>query len=314
MNANQTAYKHNIVGVDFGIVERPKSELTIDQDIKHIKVTLTDGTVLFDTETGVSNLQWINKGNINKYDKEELINVIMDEEIMSGATIEITYNLTVRNNSENDIDTTTRAKTILNYVANNLNFEEADNMLNGKPLWKVVTKDSVQNAKNSSFVNNTNGSNNLKLIDLSTQTTILQATEDNPLANTNLKPGEQVTSTLTLKKVLSSESSSDDLSYSNMTEIVEIDNTVGRYDHGAVPGNQDIELQPQEHDTSGASKYVSYDTDGNIDPENPPDGQVIITPPTGSKMIYYVLGFTVTLVLAIGIFLIKKFVVDKRKK
>ena len=315
MNANQDAYKHNIVGVDFGIVERPKSELTIDQDVANIKVTAADGvTVLFDTQTGVNNLQWINKGDINKYDKEELINVIMDEEIMSGAKIEITYNLTIRNNSENDIDTTTRAKTILNYVANNLNYEEADNMLNGKPLWKVVTKDSVQNAKNSSFVNNTNGSNNLKLIDLSTQTTILQATEDNPLANTNLKPGEQVTSTLTLKKVLSSESSSDDLSYTNMTEIVEIDNTVGRYDHGAVPGNQDIELQPQEHDTSGASKYVSYNNDGNIDPDHPQDGQVIITPPTGSQYIYYVIGITSTLILAIGIFLIKKFVVDKRKK
>lgn len=314
MNSNQNAYKHNIVGVDFGIVERPKSELTIDQDVANIKVTTADGEVLFDTQTGVSNLQWINKGDINKYDKEELINVIMDEEIMSGATIEITYNLTIRNNSENDIDTTTRAKTILNYVANNLNYEEADNMLDGKPLWKVVTKDSVQNAKNSSFVNNTDGTNNLKLIDLSTQTTILQATEDNPLSKTNLKPGEQVTSTLKLKKVLSAESSSDDLSYSNMTEIVEIDNTVGRYDHGAVPGNQDIELQPQEHDTSGASKYVTYNDAGNVDPDNPPDGQVIITPPTGSQYIYYVIGITSTVLLAIGIFLIKKFVVDKRKK
>ena len=45
--------QHKITGVDFGIVERPKQELVIDQDVKHIKVTLADGRVLFDTFTNV---------------------------------------------------------------------------------------------------------------------------------------------------------------------------------------------------------------------------------------------------------------------
>lgn len=292
---------HKIMGVDFGIVERPKSELTIDQDVKHIKVTLADGRVLFDTETGTDNLQWIAKGDINKYDKNELVNVIMDEELINGATIEITYNITVRNNSEVGTETT-RAKTILNYVANNLNYDQADN----GNLWKVVSKDSVQNDKNSTLVNNT-------IVDLSTQSVILQATEENPLANTNLKPGQQVTTELKLKKVLSTESSTDDLTYTNMSEIVEIDNTIGRYDHQATPGNQKLELQPREHDTSGASKYTSFDSTNQPDTKYPPDGVIIVTPPTGSNYIYYVIGITGALILAVGIFLIKKFVIDKRK-
>lgn len=296
---------HKIMGVDFGIVERPKSELTIDQDVKHIKVTLADGSVIFDTETGTDNLQWIAKGDINKYDKNELINVIMDEEIINGATLEITYNLTVTNNSEQNTGTT-KAKTILNYVANNMNFDVEDNKdTAGNALWKVVSKDSVQNGKNSTFVNNT--------VDLSTQSVILQATEENPLASTNLEPGQQVTSTLKLKKVLGAESSTDDLTYTNMSEIVEIDNTVGRYDHGATPGNQKLELQPREHDTSGASKYTSFDNLGQPDPDYPPDGVIIVTPPTGSNYIYYVIGITGALILAVGIFLIKKFVIDKKK-
>lgn len=293
-------YEHKIAGIDFGIVERPKQELTIDQDIKNIKVTLADGNLLFDTETGTDNLQWINKGDINKYDKNELINIIMDEEIINGATLEITYNLTVTNNSEKGIGTA-RAKNILNYVANNLNYDQADN----ENLWKVVSREEVQNDKNSSFVNNT-------AVDLSTQSVILQATENNPLTKA-LEPGEKVSTILKLKKVLSSESSQDDLTYTNMTEIVEIDNTVGRYDHNATPGNQKLEEQPREHDTSGASKYVTFDNEGQPNTNYPPDGTIVVTPPTGSNYIYYGIGIIGTLMLIVGIFLIKKFVINKNK-
>lgn len=298
--------QNKITGVDFGIVERPKQELTLDQDVKHIKVTLTDGQVLFDTETGTDNLQWINKGDIKKYDKNELINIIMDEELINGATLEITYNLTVTNNSETDVNTTTRAKTIINYVANNLNYDEKENLLNGAPLWKVVTKDEIQNDKSGTFINN-------KIVDLSTQSTILQTTDENPLAKTNLKPGEQITTELKLKKVLATESSQDDLTYTNMAEIVEIDNTVGRYDHEATPGNQKLEEQPMEHDAAGASKNTLFDNGGQPDGDNPPDGKIIVTPPTGSKYIYYVIGITSSIILIAGIFLIKKFVIDKKK-
>lgn len=297
-----TSHEHKITGVDFGIVERPKSELTIDQDVANIKVTTADGNVLFDTETETNNLQWINNGDINKYDKNELINVIMDEELINGAKLEVTYYLTVRNNSEKDVDTVTRAKNIINYVANNLNFDENENLIDGKPLWKVVSKDSIQTDKNSSFINNT-------IIDLSTQSVILEASEDNPLTNTNLKPGEQVTSTLKLTKILATESSNDDLTYTNLTEIVEIDNTVGRYDHEATPGNQELDMQPQEHDASGASKDVISTTD----PDHPQDGTIIVTPPTGSNYIYYVIGISASIILVAGIFLIKKFVINKKK-
>lgn len=308
-NQESDKYTYKITGIDFGVAQRPRSELIIDQDVAHIKVTASDGSILFDTSTGVNNLQWVAKGDVTKYDKKELVNIILDDELLSGSKLEIRYNLTVTNNSEKDSDATTRAKTILNYVANNLNFEVEDNKdANGKALWEVVKKEDVQNEKHSTFVNNSNGKNNLKLIDLSTQTTILKTTNVNPLASTNLKPGESVTTTLVLKKTLSAESQSDDLSYSNMSEIVEIDNTQGRYDHGAVPGNQSLEVNPREHDTSGASRYADADKITYTD-----DGIIVVTPPTGSTMIYYGIGILATVILAAGIFLIKKFVIDKNK-
>lgn len=315
-------YAHAIKGVDFGVVERAKSELTIDQDIKNIKVTLADGSVLIDTQNGlnnVDNLQWI-EGNkwiqdikgkaltealnewkhLDVYDKQEMVNIIIDDELLNGAQVEITYKLTVTNSGEKDekgVDATTRAKGIINYVANNLTFDMADN--NG--LWTVVNKNDIQNTSRKTLVNNS-------VVDLSTQSVILKATDSNPLTKA-LKPGEQRSAELVLKKVLSAENASDDLRYTNMTEIVEIDNELGRYDHGAIPGNQRLDTNPKEHDTSGASKEVP-----NFELEAF-DGIIVITPPTGSNYtiyIYAIVGTVVAVILAGGIFLIKKFVLGKK--
>lgn len=306
------SYDYNIQNVDFGITERPRSELVLDQDIARIKVTAADGTVLFDADGTTNNLQWIDpqeikdKGNkvyyygtkidgenkFSKYDKNELVNIIMDEELINGAKLEITYRITVTNNSEADGNAKTGAKTIINYVSNNLNFDKENNS-----NWEVVTVGDIQTSGTDAYINDT--------VDLSTQSVILKTTTDNPLTKA-LEPGHSTTADLVLTKVLSTESSADDLTYTNLAEIVEIDNTVGRYDHGAVPGNQKLDANPAEHDAVGASK-------NDIQKEDPPDGTVIITPPTGSTYIYYVIGITSAVILAVGIYLIKKFAIDKNK-
>lgn len=325
-NKTKDYYKHEISNIDFGIAERPRSELIIDQDVKHIKVTAADGTVLFNAEAGEtnnnSNLQWIKGkdyteekfaqrwiqmvwGN-KKLTKEEKINIIMDDELISNSTLEITYNITVTNTGEKDGDATTRAKNIINYVANNLTFDNTDatNIKN----WEIAKVDEIQKDDNTTLINSRNKGDYDKGIDLSTQTTILKATENNPLTKTSLKPGDSANTTLKLSKVINAASASDDLKYTNMTEIVEIENTVGRYDHGAIPGNQDLKKNPTEHDTSGASSEAAINDEGFT----PPDGEVVITPPTGSTMIYYAIGITATVILAAGIYLIKKFVIGNK--
>lgn len=333
-NLNQTKpqgdkdyYEYKIVGVDFGVVERPRAQLTIDQDIKHVKVLASDGTTLLELNNNNgkvevvvdngNNYQWLKTGKFGEYDQDELINIILDDELLSGAKLEVTYNITVTNNSEIDnasnhtTDNRARAVNIINYVANNLNFDLADN--NG--LWEVVKKEDIQTSSHATWINNENRNSSTKLVDLTTQTTVLKATNENPLTK-ELKPGESTESTLTLKKTLSAESSSDDLSYANLTEIVEIDNVVGRYDHGAIPGNQSLEEQPREHDTSGASRYDEIDQDSGTDKVKeryPQDGKIIVTPPTGSTQIYYILGTVAAVILLVGVALIKKFVIDKRK-
>lgn len=132
--------EYKIKGVDFGIVERPKTKLKIDQDIKSIKVILSDGTEYINTEKNLQNVQWI-KDQIT--DKNEKINITMDEELTHGATIEIIYNITVKNMSELDTGKI-KASNIINYVSNNLEFDISDNLKDGKPLWEIVKVNDIQ--------------------------------------------------------------------------------------------------------------------------------------------------------------------------
>ena len=199
-NLNQTKpqgdkdyYEYKIVGVDFGVVERPRAQLTIDQDIKHVKVLASDGTTLLELNNNNgkvevvvdngNNYQWLKTGKFGEYDQDELINIILDDELLSGAKLEVTYNITVTNNSEVDTSSNhqtnnaTKAVNIINYVANNLNFDLADN--NGK--WEVVKKEDIQTSSHATWINNDNRDSKTKLVDLSTQTTVLKATKENSL-------------------------------------------------------------------------------------------------------------------------------------
>lgn len=290
--------EYNIKHVDFGIMKRPKQELVIDQDVKHVKLTLENGTVLIDSdkEDGHEHIMWLPEDETKK---DQKIIVTLDEELITGAKIEILYEITIKNNSEKGSGRT-QAKGIINYVANNLSYNEDDNILNDKKMWEVVSKDTIQkDIAQETLIN--------KNVNLDSQLVILKATKFNPLTKW-LEPNETTTVQLKLTKILSAESVLDDLTYTNMTEIVEIDNEYGLYDYGAVPGNQDLSKQPFEHDTSGASRGKS----GEIDTKNKQDGTVTVTPPTGSNYIYYTLAISTLLTFALGILAIKKFILKTK--
>lgn len=296
--------EYKIKGIDFGIVERPKTKLELDQDIESIKITLSDGTEYINTEKDLEHVQWLKE---DAQGKNEKINITMDEEIMNGATIEIVYKITLKNRSELETQKT-KAKTIINYVSNNLNYNEQDNLTeDGKPLWEIVKVEDIQKDGEETLIN--------KEIDLTTQSIILKASLNNPLITKELYPKEgkdEVISTLKLRKIITPDNSLNNLLYTNMTEIVEIENELGRKNPNAVPGNQALNEQPKEHDTSGASQDTTFDKIGQPDSDNPQDGTVTIIPPTGSMYIYYILGITSSIILALGIVLIKKIVIDKK--
>ncbi len=100
--------------------------------------------------------------------------------------------------------------------------------------------------------------------------------------------------TITLSKVLTP---TEDLDFSNSVEIVEITNSSGRVDHRAIPGNYNPEDKTPDEPDSSETSIVN------------------ITDPTGENKSYTWAIITVVAagILAGGIVLIKKYVIDPRK-
>ena len=313
---------YKLENLNIGLVERPKAQLEIDKSITNIKVTLANNTVLFDVNKKGDNVVWkyhteynlADKKKNNKYEEyygqngknrysyrdevnklvknadKGLVQLTMDEELMHGATIEVTYQIKVTNDGEVDYDgkefyykgkqsgnvVTTNANQVVDYVANNLQFNSSDSRNNG---WSVISKDDLigQNLVNAKLTDNVSKFN-----------TIIQTSG----LSKDLKPGDVSEKTLVLSQLITAENKSDDLTYRNITEIVKTTNTVGRRMAYSVVGNQNPTVDAQEVDASVAEK-------------------VIILPPFGSSPIYYILGITIGLILIGGITLIIRKVLRK---
>ena len=277
-----------IKGVNLGLVERPKAQLELNKTVSNVKVTLADGSILFDASQGVNvdNVAWQQNTNKNR----GLIQLSMDQEIMHGASIQITYKLTVKNVGEVDYEgkefyytgknhgntVTTTPNTVVDYVSNNLQFNGKNN-----PGWEVVKLDKLYKEENSPD----------NYIDQAVKT---KAQKINTIVKTNalntaLEPGKSVDTTLVLTQVITPENKNDNLTYSNIAEIVEVSNTVGRKMAFSIVGNQDPTANtPSEIDASIAER-------------------IVILPPFGDgNIVYYILGAVVGIILIGGITLIIK--------
>lgn len=277
--------EYKVEGIDFGLKKRPTIDIVIKKEVSKVTVTSSSGETLVSSdmtqgpEGKSNNVLWV---------KDSLVKVELEDALINGANLQIEYKVTLKNESEEGA-APTKVTGIIDYVDNNLRFEEENNT-----GWEVVTDKELQkDNEEESLVNND--------IDLSKRQVILKASTDNPLLDKELEVGETLEefATLTLTKTITtSNSAEDDLSYDNIIEIVETWNAQGRKT-GGTPGD----LLP--------------DPDPDNPPHDPEPGEdtsetVTISNPTGQTQIYYVLGITIGVILIIGIVCIKKFVLRKK--
>ena len=292
---------YNIRDIDFGIEKRPEAKITLNKEIEGIKVTLADGSTLVDTEAGIKkNVQVTNnKGNI-----QGKIHIYMDEEVMQGATIQIKYKIIVTNNSEVDYTgatsssvgttyytgkvsssdqiVTTSIDAVADYVDNSLVYRADDNNGRGWQSMEQTRFGSIEQMENNGYLDK-----DVKL----TEKNIHQILINESASSSKLKPGESKTLELVLSKTISSSDEDDDLSYDNIAEILQYTNTVGR--RSDIPGDQDPTKAPIEADADWTET-------------------VVITPPTGeNRAHYFVLTGVILVIIAGGVFVIKKKVLDK---
>ena len=111
--------------IDLGLEERPIAQLVMNKEVANVRITLQNGTILFDTNRPVTNMSFAEhaghditynpedpNGNAyrlvsvavanNNTRQPELITTYMDEELMYGARIEVDYVFTVTNVGEVD--------------------------------------------------------------------------------------------------------------------------------------------------------------------------------------------------------------------
>ena len=355
--------KYTLNNIDFGLTERPKAQLEIDKSVANVKVTLANGSILFDINEAANNALWqdhkeysideekktssennsnVNKGGKEYYNADEdiigmyeeyygendkhrysfrtvrngvndivantdkgLIQLTMDEELMHGATIQITYTVKITNVGEVDyVDdstkdfyyrgdktgttiSTTTANQVVDYVQNNLQFNEnneANGGSNKKDGWKLITVDNLTN----------DGLVNSKLSEQLKQFNTITQTES--FGSDNLQPGQETSRTIILSQLITPENTDDDLTYGNMVEIVKTSNTVGRRMAYSVVGNQN----PSLADASEVDSNVAE--------------RIVILPPFGEVRIYYILGVVVAAMLIGGIILIRRKVLKGNSK
>lgn len=326
LNGNDINGHYTLNNIDFGITERPKAQLEINKSIDNVKVTLANSSVLFDVKGTANNVIWkkhdeyellkhIKSGKYEEYygkngkdrysyrdeikklvarNDNGLIQLTIDEELMHGATIQITYKLKVTNVGEVDYEgqnfyylgnangatkVTTTANQVVDYVANNLQFNSNNTENSG---WNIIKADDL--TENNNLVNG-NLQEQVKQFNNIIQTEGL---------NKKLIPGESTEKTLILTQLITNENTSDDLTYNNIVEVVKTSNTVGRRMAYSIVGNQNPTNAPEEVDSSMAER-------------------VIILPPFGnSAIIYAALGIGITAILAGGIIFIRRKVLKNK--
>ncbi len=223
------------------------------------------------------------------------------DKVVSGFTV--TKDYTVSKNNRATIETTTRAETVADFVSTNLTF--AKQSYTGAVInenWDLVTKSKEDFEKIYYKQYDDDKPYAPKVVDAKEEdqallqremdpsevydcNTIVISSSKNPLVTTDLKPGESVSEDIVLSKVISVNDNSDDKkSYMNRAKIIDINNKVSRI--------QDMAATGLIHKTE----------------------RVIVSDPTGIGNAYLgiVLTLVVTVIIGVGIFLIKKFVLNRK--
>lgn len=343
------SYLYNIHNVDFGIVERARQRVEIKKRISHLRVILANGEVISDVEvaedgtmtgesrhvTFMNTIEEIGSDKLNptrRPTRYELgfIKVELDNEILQGSKLELTYRFKFYNHSEVDINNEDYYKfgttaplysgdyqimkngrntgrkvdtgqvikispsVIVDYLDKDWGYEQSEN---DAYAWKAITKEELQTLKDQ--VGRTIPLKDAVFGDSSDiNNRVILYTEY--LANSAVLPAESRTVDLNVSKQLTTD---DDISLNNETEILEID----KWNHST----------PTENDNPPGIKGGEIPTmPGDKVPGEPPKESdeaeaptVIVTPSTGHNYGYsteIVLGITCFIVLGVGVVLIKK--------
>lgn len=306
-NHVQKEEKHqNILkNIDFGIVKRAQQVLKLDKNIRNVKVTLDDGSILVSAtldENGklveeTKHITYIEKSAVNGQVKIEI-----DSEIIQSAKLEVEYGFQATNISEieyltkdfyyygegygevTDKMVTLNTMGIIDYLDGNL---ITDMEINSD--WQVISGINPKNQliTDGLLENTQNMKNHLTNTERILQTdklagTMLKPIEEQNIANINLKAYRLL-------------ANNEESYFENEAEIIKVGRNGGSI-ITTIPGN----YIPANSDTS--------------EEDNATSESVVILPPPGlttDKIAWILLTVSCLGILTSGIILIKKYVLKK---
>ena len=294
--------------IDLGIIERPHSDVFVEKKVTSFKLkSAGDGQTIFDATQSVPNLTW----KENTRNNRGLVQATVDNNLLHGATMEVTFSIKVINTGETDYNDETYYNTgvitdaskivtykpavVADYISNNLVFD-----INSNTGWQEITDKTQLTSGNDPYIKaiDENAFNGLQKVVVSTA--------DNPIIQSDPivpekakdkagKSSETQAATVYVTKVLASdENTTEDSQYENAAEVIESITTNGRRTYNAqivsIPGN----YNPDEPDL-GLSEHIT------------------VVPPFGAADVikYVVIGIVAIAVLGLGILVIKRKVLRK---
>ena len=267
---NEVKIKANVVGkthadqVNLSLVLRPEAELKTTEEITGVKVTLNDGEVIIDTAKGVTK-------NVQGLDKEDTpILIQMDEELMQGAEVQITYKIKVENIGEIDrlsnyfreyadkekYESTieTYPEVIYDYVNSNIIYRE--DYQEDKSIWKSLGNANLSDYRkelNQTIEDSVKEQNIVILRNIDGTKVALY-----PESSKEVEEGKgekEWNFMLVLSKIISPNDEKDILVYNNSLEIMQRKSIAGRRSVKGVTGNYIPNSETDEND-SAKSRYV----------------------------------------------------------
>lgn len=297
-------YVYAIRNVDFGIVERARQEVEIIKRVKNMKVTLANGQEVVNFEigedgkiTGQSNHVQYQGPSENAIPRNGFVKLELDSELIQGATIEVTYELKVVNNSELDylsekyykygikegeiVRITTDG--IIDYLDKDWAFDQDKNK-----DWSQKQEGDLESLKGTILSNEVFEKEGTTINDK-----IILYTEK--LKGQELAPKDTATVEINVSKTLSS---TDEIELDNETEIVELSKNGGS-SFTTTKGESALRSTPGNY-IPGAGKTEADDSIAET---------ITITTPTGENLAYIkpiIIGISAFAILAAGVIIIKK--------
>lgn len=329
----ETIQIFTVSDVDFGIVERPRYKVQVDNVINKITLKTSEGSVLKEiipsADMNVANVKYMpSTGRTSKTDlaRKGFVEMEIDMEILQRAQLFVEYGFNITNKSELEYNTKayyrsgtpggdanivrTTVSNMIDYVDNGLSFDKNSKMLTDENATNEGNKWAVMKWSDANKWLSDNVRSELTSAenpDESKYTTVLIG---EGFGTTQLKPGEKTTVPVKLLLDKSLAPTQEDMRYSNWAEIVEVTKNWGREiyadDTSNTFGEKLGNFNPEKPDPSDTTKKIPGN---NKEPDYHYPEDIVIHPPTGvsGDMIKYsIIGVVALAILAGGIVIIKK--------